>query len=266
MTGMFLSDRDLRAMLRLTRRYDDVEADEVLPAELCQDLVDLVRCDNLSLSGQDSVLRSEFAHPEYGDMGDHVAPEGDLFWHHYYDQLLCTYPDRTGDISSVTKTSDFYSLRRWHSHGMYVDRAAGGSQFDHVMLLCLPEGPAPTRLMRVLFCREAGSDFTERDRAVLTLLRPHLQAAYEVAKQSRRGPVPLTTRQWEILGYVAAGHSNYQIARRLHVAEGTVRKHLENTFARLGVSSRVAALARVGPELSARSLGPAIDVPALQHS
>lgn len=103
MTGMFLSDRDLRAMLRLTRRYDDVEADEVLPAELCQDLVDLVRCDNLSLSGQDSVLRSEFAHPEYGDMGDQLAPEGDLFWHHYYDQLQCTYPDRTGDISSVTR-------------------------------------------------------------------------------------------------------------------------------------------------------------------
>ncbi len=150
MTGMFLSDRDLRAMLRLTRRYDEVEADEVMPAELCQDLVDLVRCDDLSLSGQDSVLRSEFAHPEYGDMGDHVAPEGDLFWHHYYDHLQCTYPDRTGDISSVIKTSDFYSLRRWHSHGMYVDRAAGGTQCDHVMMLCLPEGPAPTRLMRVL--------------------------------------------------------------------------------------------------------------------
>ena len=69
-----------------------------------------------------------------------------------------------------------------------------------------------------------------------------------------------------MLQYVAAGHSNYQIARRLHVAEGTVRKHLENTFARLGVSGRVAALARVGPELSARSPGQAIDVPALQHS
>ena len=100
---------------------------------------------------------------------------------------------------------------------------------------------------------------------MLTLLRPHLQAAYEVAKQSRRGPVPLTARQWEILGYVAAGYSNYQIARRLHVAEATVRKHLENTFARLGVTSRVAALARVGPELSARGPSPAIDVPARQH-
>jgi len=265
MTGMYLSDRDLRAMLRLTRRYDEVEADEVLPAELCQDLVDLVRCDALSVIGLDSVRRSAFGSREFGETGELVAPEDNLFWHHYYDCLPCSYPGRTGDIVSVTKVSDFFSPRQWRNSGMYVD-AAVGDRFEHEMMVCLPEGPAPTRLMRVLFFREDGSDFTERDRAVLTLLRPHLHAAYEVAKQSRRVPVPLTTRQWEILGYVAAGHSNYQIARRLHVAEATVRKHLENTFARLGVNSRVAALARVGPELSARSPGQAIDLPALRHS
>ncbi len=266
MTGMFLSDRDLRAMLRLTRRYDEVEAGEVLPAELCQGLIDLVPCDALSVIGMDSARRSAFGYPEFGDTGELVAPEDDLFWHHYYDCLPCSYPSRSGDIVSVTKCSDFYSARQWNNTGMFVDAAVGGYRFDYEMMVCLPEGPAPTRLMRLLFFREDGSDFSERDRAVLTLLRPHLITAYEAAKCAWEGPSRLTARQWEILRYVAAGHSNYQIARRLHVAEGTVRKHLENTFARLGVSSRVAALARVGPELSARSLGPAIDVPALQHS
>ena len=48
---------------------------------------------------------------------------------------------------------------------------------------------------------------------------------------------------------VAAGCTNRQIATALFVSEATVRKHLENTYARLGVTNRVAALAKVGPLL-----------------
>lgn len=48
--------------------------------------------------------------------------------------------------------------------------------------------------------------------------------------------------------HVQAGHDNRTIARLLHVEPSTVRKHLENTYARLGVHSRTAALAVVfGP-------------------
>ena len=43
---------------------------------------------------------------------------------------------------------------------------------------------------------------------------------------------------------LAAGHTNTQIARRLGVSEGTVRTHLENTYRRLQVTSRVAAVTR----------------------
>jgi DNA-binding NarL/FixJ family response regulator len=44
---------------------------------------------------------------------------------------------------------------------------------------------------------------------------------------------------------VADGFTNRQIARELGVSEGTVRKHLENVYARLGVQSRTQAIARV---------------------
>lgn len=47
---------------------------------------------------------------------------------------------------------------------------------------------------------------------------------------------------------MARGLSTPQIAEQLVVSAGTVRKHLENSFARLGVSSRTAAVARVFPE------------------
>ena len=42
---------------------------------------------------------------------------------------------------------------------------------------------------------------------------------------------------------VAAGHSNADIARQLFLSENTVRKHLENIYQRLSVSSRTAAVA-----------------------
>ena len=54
----------------------------------------------------------------------------------------------------------------------------------------------------------------------------------------------------EIPGLVAAGNTNAQIARRLGVSEGTVRIHLQNTYVRLQVSSRTAAVTRAFPDLS----------------
>ena len=88
---------------------------------------------------------------------------------------------------------------------------------------------------------------SERDRAVLTLLAPHLDQAYLDAAR-RRHPVPrLTPRQTGLLR-LASGHTNTQIARRLGIAEGTVRTHLENIYEKLGVSSRTAAVTRAFPD------------------
>ena len=88
----------------------------------------------------------------------------------------------------------------------------------------------PGRTVRLYFFRGPGPDFSERDRAVLTLLRPHLHQAYLDAER-RRHPVPrLTPRQRDLLRLLAAGHTNTQIARRLGISEGTVRTHLENIY------------------------------------
>jgi DNA-binding NarL/FixJ family response regulator len=62
----------------------------------------------------------------------------------------------------------------------------------------------------------------------------------------------LTTRQQELLRLVSAGHDNRAIARRLAISPKTVRKHLENAFARLALSSRTAAVAEVCPDLTWR--------------
>jgi len=53
----------------------------------------------------------------------------------------------------------------------------------------------------------------------------------------------LTERELRVLRLVAAGMSNRQIAAELVISEHTVARHLQNTFAKLGVASRTAAIA-----------------------
>jgi DNA-binding NarL/FixJ family response regulator len=59
----------------------------------------------------------------------------------------------------------------------------------------------------------------------------------------RRGRGELTDRELEVLRLVAAGRSNREIAAELVISEHTVARHLQNIFAKLGLSSRSAATA-----------------------
>jgi DNA-binding CsgD family transcriptional regulator len=248
-----ISERDVRALLRIVNGDREDGPADGLPWSLLADLSDQIASDTLSLSGQDSHQQTRwFDQSLPGDEGD---GDGQAFWAHYWDCEPCSYPDRTGDLRSVTKVSDFYSARQWHATAMYSEFLRG---VEHELMLCLPAGPG--RIVRLLFFRGSGPDFSERDRALLALLRPHLREAYLDGERRRRGVPDLTPRHWELLRLVAAGATNAQIGRRLGISEGTVRTHMENIFERLQVSSRVAALARAFPEYAAERLGAGDDL------
>jgi DNA-binding CsgD family transcriptional regulator len=55
----------------------------------------------------------------------------------------------------------------------------------------------------------------------------------------------LTKREKEVLSCVALGKTNAEVAQILWLAPSTVRKHLENIYAKLGVGTRTAAVARL---------------------
>jgi ATP/maltotriose-dependent transcriptional regulator MalT len=115
------------------------------------------------------------------------------------------------------------------------------------------EAPYEAARVRVLIaqaCRGIG-DFDTADleldaaRQVFRRLGagPDLARLPVLGEGTNAHPGGLTDREVEILRLVAAGKSNHAIAVDLVVSDHTVRRHLQNIFAKLGVSSRSGATA-----------------------
>jgi DNA-binding NarL/FixJ family response regulator len=67
-------------------------------------------------------------------------------------------------------------------------------------------------------------------------------AARLLGKMRAPAEEKLSARELEVLGLVAEGASNGEIAQALHISEATVKSHLLHIFAKLGVADRTAAV------------------------
>jgi DNA-binding CsgD family transcriptional regulator len=103
-----------------------------------------------------------------------------------------------------------------------------------------------------------GRYFTARELAILDLISPVLQ------RLARERPTPalpatLTVSERRILCAMAAGLSTKEIAEGHCITVSTVSKHLENAYRKLGVTNRLAAIARLSgsdePGLDLRERG-----------
>ena len=163
---------------------------------------------------------------------------------HFWPTVGCSYTERIPRLRhEVMMTEDFYSARQWHSTGLYTDYLGPGGIDkvpDHAASRAAGHRPQADLL------RGPGPSFTDQHRSAAALLQPHITDALR-AHARRAATRSLTARQ-QLLQLVAAGHHNRAIARQLELSPGTVRKHLENTFARLGVASRTEAIAKIRPD------------------
>jgi DNA-binding CsgD family transcriptional regulator len=339
-----LSRSDLEATLGFLREAAAETGPDPFPSQLLDRLRALVPCDFVSYAELDERGRRVVAYEACarGREVEASEPEEELlpaFWQFLHEHPLCAYQARTGDFTA-RKFSDFVTRRQWHRLGIY----AAYFRFYGVEERMVVRLPAPRSHSKVVALDRSGDrDFGERDRLVLNLLRPHLDALDGAARQRRLaaallieperaglvvlqssdqvefttpaaarllgryfegtvdgllpGPVrawlhhdsqrldgdglpgspsaplsvrrgdrrltirragrnllldeelaTLTRREREIVDQLAAGRSNADIAERLTIAPTTVRKHLENIYAKLGVSNRTAAIAATRPE------------------
>lgn len=74
------------------------------------------------------------------------------------------------------------------------------------------------------------------DRAVISVPKETVRELGEPRQN------PLSARECEVLVLVSKGFSNAQIATRLYITEGTVKRHLTNIYIKLDVRSRMNAV------------------------
>jgi DNA-binding CsgD family transcriptional regulator len=153
---------------------------------------------------------------------------------------------RHGDTGAML-LSDFLTLAQLRRTELYRVLLRP-SNVGRVLAVGTYGGPA---LASLSFSRpERARDFSERDRRMLNLLRPHFEQARanlerETASRATRSDVMrtsgLTPRETEIAVWLAKGKSNQEIAAILGAPVRTVEKHVERILAKLGVENRAAA-------------------------
>jgi DNA-binding CsgD family transcriptional regulator len=152
-----------------------------------------------------------------------------------------SYPLReTVHFASVEplRITDLVSTRAFRKTACYAIMRPFG--VEHELKLWLPAPPRHARFFE--FNRGPGRDFSDREVALLRLVRPHLarlRARWERAPR----PAQLTERERDVLELVSQGLTNREVAARLFISSGTVRTHLEHIYEKLDVRTRAGAVA-----------------------
>jgi DNA-binding CsgD family transcriptional regulator len=229
-----LRTEDFKAALDLLGAIGEAPADratfarlgvERLPSFVASEFTTLSVCD--LASGR----REVYGLPAGGLSADERA----AFDRHFKHHPLVRFHGYDG--GSVTqRISDCLPLARFRESALYNDYYRR-IRIDHAMAL-----PIFVRdgLLVSFVLNRSRRDFSDRERALLDLLRPHLARLYRRTATLNR----LTPREAEVLHWLAQGKSDAQIGAILGTSRRTVQKHLQNLYAKLGVENRTAAVVR----------------------
>jgi DNA-binding CsgD family transcriptional regulator len=244
-----LRSRDIRAALGFIETAWALAGERPFTLETLAALQELIPCDLISYNELDCT------HPriDYYVGNDEDGGDEELFWEVIYP--ICRHQQAYAG-NSATRLSDVVSRRSFVRTRAYAEwfRPLGVEAE-------LDAGIARSRVqIRNFVLNRMHGDFSDRDRAVLELVRPHLARIHEMTALRRAAGASepdeldrLTAREAEILELVAAGLTNAMIAERLWVSPATVKNHLANVYAKLGVANRAAAVVKSGSAPSGRA-------------
>lgn len=249
MSDRSLTPRDLgtlRDILELTRpRHPQTSQERTF--QLLTHLESLVGCNAASLQEMDCVQQVRLYCQASEDgrrwietpeerAATRQSPLIALFWRCWW-RSTCSLPERTGGTVVVSDRS-VLTQREMRNDPLYVELL----HYVDEILVGYPTGHG--RSARLILRRDEGSPFGPRELMIMELLLPHLQELV-VGTLPPAQPLTdrLTHRQVDILRHVALGLTNREVGHDLGISEATVRKHLENSYQKLGVLSRTGAVA-----------------------
>jgi len=240
---MYVSLETLQRAVSLVDSLAELDAPAGFAAIVLPGLAGLVSCDVLTYN-EIGPAPGQTSYADYPAGALDPATQA-VFAAHVHEHPLVNHYRATGSGEPV-KISDFLSLERFHRLGLYAEFFRGIS-VEHQIAISLP-GP-DERVIGVALSR-GGRDFSDQDRALLSVLRGPLIAALLRARSRQQaaealGRAGLTDRETAILQLVAAGRTNSAIAHQLGLSPRTVAKHLEHAYRKLGVTSRAAAVSRL---------------------
>jgi DNA-binding NarL/FixJ family response regulator len=132
-------------------------------------------------------------------------------------------------------------------------------QLPQASIVSVMRAPGAKAVRRTL---DSGADGIVEEEAVSTALRQTIDAVLAGQTvlprhfRAHAQHMVLSNREKQVLGLVVMGLTNGEIAKRMFLAESTIKSHLSSAFAKLGVSSRNEAAAIIlDPE---SNLGPGI--------
>ena len=246
---------DYRGMVELLSVALEADGPDPFPEPVLHELRRLIPCDTVSYHewAFDGGLHFSVSSDDVGAVLD-TWQAYEAF--HHQDPLPAGFGDESA-IAHVPRAqalmfSDVLSLRDFRRLDLHreICQPLG---IDFVMKIFLPVTTGGTA-----FVFDKGKhDFTERDRAVLNELAPHLTRLHRRGVSHRAMTAEsvaartLTPRERQVLRLVAAGLSNSEVAAALFLAPGTVRKHLDNIYSKLGVHNRTAAVTAYWPSNAA---------------
>jgi DNA-binding CsgD family transcriptional regulator len=236
-SGTFLGPNDLDSALAVVAEAASIDGEQPFELPVIERLLDLIPADRAGYfeyrRPSDDIYSVEISYPGPGIDWLSEQVQAIVKWWPLRDDLWC-------GAEQAVRDRDLMTRRQWLRNPWYMD---GPSRVrEHEMKVWLP---APEGVVRGFwFDRDAGGgDFAERDRDVLTVLRPYLAAVRERWDGRHLPVLLLTRREREILQLVREGLTNREVAARLVISAGTVRSHLENIFEKLNVHTRTAAVA-----------------------
>jgi len=236
---------DLERVGRFVVETGSIVGDEPFPPAFLAALRRLVPCDSVTFCELDRIRERALGTVSFPDEPDDEDELGLDYWEARREHPICHFHETTGDWRAH-RLSDFVELRRFRSSRIYAE----WFRPQHVESLITVGLDSPLSHTKVfLLARSDGRDFDAADCLVLDVLRPYLAMRYEAARRGAEGSVAcdaLTSRERQILALVAEGKTNAAIAEDLWIARGTVRRHLENAYAKLGVHTRTGAVRAAG--------------------